>query len=142
MTLKSPSGFTGVSGLNGLLRGFHKPLRDYLAEAKQNVSSHTPQNSARYFHHHIVNNLQFQTPASHLITPGQQQDLGVGVLSGRGHFDDDGLHHDRAVGEVLDGVTFQHAEAEKWNGKRGYNGRSQSSHRPRPLLDSVGTAPL
>lgn len=42
----------------------------------------------------------------YLITPGKQQDLGVGVLSGGGDFDDDRLHHDGAVREVLDGVTF------------------------------------
>lgn len=42
----------------------------------------------------------------YLITPGKQQDLGAGVFSGGGDFDDDRLHHDCAVGEVLDGVTF------------------------------------
>lgn len=50
-------------------------------------------------------------PLTHLITPGEQQDLAVGFLGGGGDFHDDGLHHDCAVGEVLDGVTFEHTEA-------------------------------
>ncbi len=54
----------------------------------------------------------------YLITPGKQEDLGVGVFSGGGDFDDDGLHHDRAIREVLDGVTFQDAEAEECKSKR------------------------
>lgn len=49
----------------------------------------------------------------YLVTPGKQQDLGVGVVGGGRHFDDDGLHHDGAVREVLDGVTFQHADTER-----------------------------
>lgn len=55
---------------------------------------------------------------TYLVTPGQKQDFGVGLLSGRGHFDDDGLHHHRAVREVLDGVTFQHAAEQERKGER------------------------
>lgn len=51
-----------------------------------------------------------ETAVSYLITPGQQQDLHAGVFSRRGDFDDDGLHHDCPVREVLDGVTLQHAK--------------------------------
>lgn len=43
---------------------------------------------------------------SYLIAPGKQEDFGVGVFSGGGDFDDDGVYHDRAVREVLDCVTF------------------------------------
>ena len=42
----------------------------------------------------------------YLITPGQQDDFGFAVFSGGGDFDDDRLHHDGAVREMLDGVTF------------------------------------
>ena len=48
--------------------------------------------------------------AFYLITPRQQQDLHAGIFSRRGNFDNNGLHHDCSIGEVLDGVTLQHAK--------------------------------
>lgn len=42
----------------------------------------------------------------HLVTPGKKQDFGVGVFGRGGDFDDDRLHDDCAIREVLDGVAF------------------------------------
>ena len=49
----------------------------------------------------------------YLVAPGEQDDLNVGLLSSGGHFDNNGLHHDRSIREVLDSVGLQHAGEEE-----------------------------